>query len=195
MKSSKRVAIIGAGPMGLSIAYELTKKGIIADLYESDDRVGGMTATFDFNGIEIERYYHFHCLTDYDYFNLLKELGISDSVKWSYTKMGFWFKNKLQDWGSPQALISFKGIGPVIKIRYAIHAFYSSKLKNWHALDLIDGKTWIKKWIGRKAYNFFWKSLFDYKFYNYSSEISAAWIWSRIHRLSKSRKNIFLELL
>ncbi|MDR2408194.1 MAG: FAD-dependent oxidoreductase, partial [Bacteroidales bacterium] len=55
----KRIAIIGAGPMGLATAYYLTEKGFKPDLFECDDRVGGMSASFDFNGLTIEKYYHF----------------------------------------------------------------------------------------------------------------------------------------
>ena len=46
--------------MGLAVAYQLAKDGHEPVVFEADDRVGGMTATFDFNGLEIERYYHFH---------------------------------------------------------------------------------------------------------------------------------------
>ena len=43
----KQIAVIGAGPMGLMSAYELAKKGHQVTLYESDDRIGGMSAHFD----------------------------------------------------------------------------------------------------------------------------------------------------
>jgi len=39
--ASERVAIIGAGFSGLSVAYELKEKGVIADVYEARPRVGG----------------------------------------------------------------------------------------------------------------------------------------------------------
>ena len=34
----------------------------------------------------------------------------------------------------------------------------------------------------------FWMKLFKYKFFQYSDNISAAWIWSRIQELGKSRR-------
>jgi protoporphyrinogen oxidase len=40
-----------------------------------------------------------------------------------------------------------------------------------------------------------WRRLFDYKFYDYSNNLSAAWIWSRIRRIGRSRYNIFREKL
>jgi tryptophan 2-monooxygenase len=38
---NKKVAIIGAGAGGMSAAYELLKCGVVADVYEASDRVGG----------------------------------------------------------------------------------------------------------------------------------------------------------
>lgn len=58
-------AIVGSGPMGLMAAMELLKKGHQVDVYERDDRIGGMSADFDFDGLRIERYYHFICKTDF----------------------------------------------------------------------------------------------------------------------------------
>lgn len=38
---SKRVAIVGAGMAGMVAAYELLRCGIVADIYEASDRLGG----------------------------------------------------------------------------------------------------------------------------------------------------------
>ncbi|WP_152668836.1 FAD-dependent oxidoreductase, partial [Xanthomonas euvesicatoria] len=38
-----RFAIVGSGPMGLMAAMELLKKGHQVDVYERDDRIGGMS--------------------------------------------------------------------------------------------------------------------------------------------------------
>ncbi len=42
-----KVAIIGAGPAGLSCAYELAKRGVRVDVYEASNEVGGMCRTID----------------------------------------------------------------------------------------------------------------------------------------------------
>ena len=57
----KNFAIVGAGVMGLTLAYELIKKGYDITIFERDDRPGGMSASFDFDGLIIEKYYHFFC--------------------------------------------------------------------------------------------------------------------------------------
>lgn len=45
--SSKRIAIIGAGPAGITAAYELSKRGYDVELFEASDRVGGLSKSID----------------------------------------------------------------------------------------------------------------------------------------------------
>ena len=49
----RRAAILGAGPMGLTAAYELLKRGWHVDLCERDDRIGGMTASTELDGLKL----------------------------------------------------------------------------------------------------------------------------------------------
>ena len=82
MTHSKKIAVLGAGPMGLAVAYQLACDGYQPVVFEADDRLGGMTASFDFSGVDIERYYHFHCTSDLAFLQLLNELGIADQMHW-----------------------------------------------------------------------------------------------------------------
>lgn len=191
----KKIAVIGSGIMGLSTAYYLAKDGYDVTIYESEKEIGGMAVSFDFDGIDIERFYHFHCTSDYDYFDLLHELGLSEKLHWKSTKMGFWFNNQLQSWGNPVALLKFKGLSFVAKLRYGLHAFCSVKRNKWEDLDRLESTSWIKKWVGIEAWNKLWANLFSLKFFEYSENLSAAWIWSRIRRIGRSRYNIFKEKL
>jgi protoporphyrinogen oxidase len=191
----KKVAVLGAGPMGLAVAYQLARDGHHPVVYEADDRIGGMTAAFDFSGLKIERYYHFHCISDHAFLNVLSELGLSDKMNWVPTKMGYWYLNQLQAWGNPIALLKFRGLGLVAKFRYGLHAFLSTKRDDWKPLDKVDAVRWIQRWVGPEAYEVLWRRLFDYKFYDYTSNLSAAWIWSRIRRIGRSRYSLFKEKL
>lgn len=195
MSSQKKIAVLGAGPMGLAVAYQLAKDGHSPIVYEADDRVGGMTASFDFSGLEIERYYHFHCISDEDFLEVLEELKIDDKMHWVETKMGFFWNNKVSPWGNPVALLKFPGLSFIAKFRYGLHAFLATKRNNWKPLDRLEATSWIRRWVGKEAYSVLWQKLFDYKFYDYSNGLSAAWIWSRIRRIGRSRYNLFKEKL
>jgi protoporphyrinogen oxidase len=191
----QRIAILGAGPMGLAVAYQLVREGYQPVIFEADDRIGGMAAAFDFNGLRIERYYHFHCTSDSEFLQVLDELDIAEKMHWTETKMGYWFQDKVQPWGNPIALLKFKGLSLAAKFRYGLHVFLSTKRKDWRPLDPVEATGWIKRWVGNEAYEVLWKKLIEYKFYNYSNNLSAAWIWSRIRRIGLSRYNLFREKL
>jgi protoporphyrinogen oxidase len=193
----KKIAVIGAGPMGLAAAYELVKQGNQVDLYEFDDRIGGMSAHFNFNGMDIERYYHFVCGQDQPLFDLMDELNIRDKLHWVDTKMGYYYNGQLHKWGDPFSLLKFPHLDLISKLRYGAHMFFSSKRKKdqWKDLDSIDAVNWLKKGGGHKSYKILWERLFKLKFHHYTDNLSAAWIWARIRRMGSSRRSIFQESL
>lgn len=192
---SKRVAVLGAGPMGLAVAYQLVRDGHRPVLFEAGPRIGGMTTTFDFEGTSIERFYHFHATSDVDFFQLLDELGLGDKMRWKRTRMGIYYNGRVQRWGDPIALLLFRGLGLWSKIRYGLHAFTSVKRNKWDKLDGLEASGWVKKWVGQKAYDVTWRMLFDLKFYDYAHTLSAAWIWSRVRRIGRSRSSLLAEKL
>ncbi|HEX6590871.1 MAG TPA: NAD(P)/FAD-dependent oxidoreductase [Moraxellaceae bacterium] len=191
----QRIAVLGAGPMGLAVAYQLVRDGHHPVVFEADDRVGGMTACFDFAGLRIERYYHFHCISDSAFLQVLDELGLAQKMHWVETRMGYYYQRKLHAWGNPIALLKFPGLGLLAKFRYGLHAFLSTKRNDWRPLDKVEATGWIRNAVGDEAYEVLWRKLFDYKFYDYAGNLSAAWIWSRIRRIGRSRYDLFREKL
>lgn len=181
--------------MGLAVAYQLALDGQRPVVFEADDRVGGMTACFDFDGLSIERFYHFHCTSDTDFLQILDELGLADRMRWTETRMGYWFQGRVQPWGNPMALLSFSGLGLAAKLRYGVHAFLCTRRNDWRALDQLEATAWIRRWVGAEAYEVLWRRLLEYKFHHHAQSLSAAWIWSRIRRIGRSRYNLFREKL
>ena len=57
--------------MGLACAYTLARAGYKVTVFEADDRIGGLSAAVDFDGLSIERYYHFFCKPDEPLFEVL----------------------------------------------------------------------------------------------------------------------------
>ena len=190
-----RAAIIGAGPMGLAACLELAEQGLRPVLFEADDRVGGMSASFDFGGLELERFYHFHCTSDVDFLALLERLDLTHRFHWVETKMGYWYDGKVQGWGNPLALVKFRGLSWAAKIRYGAHAFSSVRRNRWRRLDQLQGSTWVRRWVGSEAWEVLWRRLFELKFYEMTDEVSAAWIWSRVRRIGRSRSSLMKEKL
>ncbi len=181
--------------MGLAVAWQLLRNGYAVTVFEADGVVGGMTACFDFSGVRIERFYHFICTPDQPLFDMLKELGIADCLCWRETRMGFFIKGVLYPWGNPLALLKFPALGWLGKLRYGLHAFVSTRRSNWQALDGQEAGQWIRRWVGKQAYEVLWRNLFDLKFYGDAHNLSAAWIWTRIKRVGSSRYSLMREKL
>ena len=185
-----RIAVVGAGPMGLAAAYELCRLGLKPVLFEADDRPGGMAASFDFAGMRLERFYHFHCIGDQAFLDLLGDLGLSDELEWRPIRVGFFVGGRLLPWGTARAVLRYRGVPVSARIRYLLHTAHCLTLLHWHHLDRINATTWLKRWLGEPGYSVFWEKLLAYKFYHHSEEISAAWIWSRLRRFGLSRRGL-----
>lgn len=197
---NERPVVIGAGPMGLTAAMVLAHKGRNPILLEADDRVGGMSASFNFDGRLIERYYHFINLPDEHLFSLLRELGMQDALRWRSTKMGFFRpdasgRDTMYPWSNPFALLAFPGVSPLTRLRYGAHAFRCKFYRDLTSLDDIDAADWIRKWEGSQGYEVLWRFLFEKKFFELANPLSAAWIASRVRRVANSRKSLMEESL
>ena len=192
---TRKLAIIGAGPMGLAAAYYACRLGYDVEVLEAADQPGGMAAHFDFGDLSIERFYHFCCKTDYDTFQLLAELGMPEATHWVGTRMGYFVDGALYPFGDPLSLLRFPKLQLVEKVRYAAMVFLASKRREWSALDRVSAREWFARWCGERAYRKLWEPLFRHKFHEFADTISAAWAWQRIKRLALSRRSIFQEEL
>lgn len=190
-----RVAVIGAGTMGLAAAHQALVEGHNVVVYEADRVPGGMAAHFDFDGLSIERFYHFVCKADRDTFALMRDLRIERALKWRKTSMGYFINGRQYPWGDPVSLLTFPTMGMLEKMRYGMFVFRTSRRANWSSLENRSAEDWIVRWCGRGSYDLLWKRLLDLKFYEYAGDISAAWLGARIKRVGTSRKSMFQEEL
>jgi protoporphyrinogen oxidase len=190
-----KLIVVGAGAMGLAAAYHAAKAGHQVLVLEAAPEAGGMAAHFDFDGLSIERFYHFVCKADAPTFELLDEIGLGDAMRWRATSMGLFAGGKLHEWGNPLALLKYSGVSLLTRLRYGLLAFVSTRRERWDALETQSAREWITRWSGREAYEKLWKPLFDLKFYEHADNVSAAWIWTRVKRIGRSRKSLFEEQL
>jgi protoporphyrinogen oxidase len=181
--------------MGLAAAFRAAKNGHQVDLIEAAPEPGGMAGHFNFDGVSLERFYHFVCRSDEPTFTLLNELGLASAMRWRPTSMAIFTGGKLHRWGDPLALLRFPHLSPLQKFRYGLFALVCVRRNRWPAIEHESARDWIVRWCGEGVYERLWKPLFGYKFYEYADDISAAWIWTRIRRVGRSRRSMMQEEL
>jgi protoporphyrinogen oxidase len=182
-----RIGIIGAGISGLSAAFALTRGGHHVEVFERDPEVGGLIATFDLQGARIERYYHFLCAGDQGYFDLCRDLGIDQRIRFKKTLTGFFYEGKEYPFSTALNLLRFDPIPFSQRLRFGLFTLEARLRTEWRQLDELVARPWLIDRIGRRAYEVIWRPLLALKFGELHTSISAAWVWHRLHRVARSK--------
>lgn len=185
--NSRRVGIIGAGISGLSAALALARQGHTVEIFQREASTGGLIATFDFDGVQIEHFYHFLCGGDYGYFTLAQELGLGQRLRFARARTGFYHDGTLYPFSTPIDLLRFSAIPFSQRIRFGLFALEAQLRKEWDQLDALAAKPWLIDRLGHRTYDVVWDPLLTLKFGEFYDKISAAWVWHRIHRVAKSK--------
>ena len=56
--SRPSVGIVGGGILGMTAAFRLAQAGVRVSLYERAPDLGGLVGSFDFDGTQVDRFYH-----------------------------------------------------------------------------------------------------------------------------------------
>jgi protoporphyrinogen oxidase len=181
--------------MGLAAALDLLEEGHHVEIFEAAERPGGLAGSFDFGPVRAEKFYHFLCGSDRVYFRWLHRLGISGRLRWRRTGMAVFRDQRLRPFGDPLSLLRFSPLSPSSRVRYGLHVLSAKRRSEWKELENVSARDWLLEGSGEEAYRVVWEPLLRQKFGSETDCISAAWIWSRIHRLASSRNRFFQERL
>jgi protoporphyrinogen oxidase len=175
----KKIAIIGAGPAGLTAGYHLIKNEFDVDIFESKKFVGGMSASIDMWGSKVDLGPHRFFSSDPRVNNFWLEI-IDGEFQMIKRKTRIYYKNKFFNYPLKpfNALIKLGIIDSIICLISYIKTFY---LKNKQLSNFED---WISKKFGKKLYEIFFKS-YSEKLWGIScKELSADFAKQRIKKFS-----------
>lgn len=190
-----KIAIIGAGYTGMIAAKELLKdKNNEITIYEANNYVGGMTATFDAYGTKLEYFYRHIFKSDSYVIDLVKELGLEDKLIWPKTHMGYYTDDKMYEFGTPISLLKFKPLKLWDKFRFGISVIKIKFIKNWKKLENISAYEWLIKNSGKNSFEKIWEPLLISKFGSKYKEISMSWMWGKMVLRSSSTSSDGEEL-
>lgn len=184
-----RIAVVGGGVSGLMATWELAQLGFEVELFEAADVLGGLASSFDFDGLRIERFYHFICRTDVTLIATIGRLGLADRLRWKRTHTGFFYEGRHYPFSHGLDVLRFSPLSWTEKLQFGWGVYRASRRSDWQALEQTPAKRWLVENLGPRAYEVVWDPLLRIKFDRHHDDISAAWMWHRIHRVARSRSS------
>lgn len=185
----KTWAIVGGGILGMTLALRLSEKGYKVTIFEAAGKVGGLTSSWEMDGVVWDRFYHVILMSDLNTRRVLKQIGLEDELRWVETKTGFYSHGKLYSMSNLIEFFKFPPINFVDKFRLGLTIFAASKIKDWHKLERIPVEKWLRKWSGKRVFEKIWLPLLKAKLGDNYKNTSAAFIWATIQRMYAARKS------
>lgn len=182
-----KVHVIGGGFGGLGVAYELCKRGVQPVVYEADDAPGGLAGTFDVGGTRLEKFYHHWFNNDTTALDLVRELGLEDSLVRRNSNTGSYYANRIHRLSSPLDVLRFKPLSLPDRVRLGLLAVKARRTTDYERLERITAQEWLVELGGRRVYDVVWKPLLVGKFGEYADQIAAVWIWNKLQLRGGSR--------
>jgi len=182
-----KIAIVGGGITGVSIAYFLSQNNVDITVFEKSPRLGGLLGSFRIGHVWLEKYFHHIFLSDTAIRKLIADIGLGPELFWKTTPMGFYISEKIYAFDKPLDLLRFSALSWLDRFRFGFQILRSGRNKDGLELDAITVQEWVTQAWSKDIYDQFWHPLLKGKFGDAANQISAAWLWGRIHARANSR--------
>ena len=175
------VAVIGAGALGLAAARRLAAGGARVTLFEREQRPGGLAAGVQIGPSWLDKFYHHIFGTDRRMIELVGELGLDRRLVWGRPPTALLSKGEIRRLDGVLEVLKFSPLSFPARVRMglAVAALKAIPNPNW-----LEGQTaarWLRRWMGREAYEVVWKPQLVGKFGSEAERIAMPWMWARIH--------------
>ncbi len=179
MESKSLTVIIGAGPAGLTTAYELNKKGQKSIIFEKADRVGGISRTETYKGYRFDIGGHRFFTKVGEVEQLWQEVMGKEFIK--VPRMSrIYYKNRFFSYPlEPYNALSNLGIINSVLIMWS---YFKAKVKPNPVEEYFE--QWVSNRFGKRLYETFFKTYTEKVWGIPCTEIRADWAAQRIKGLS-----------
>src|SRR5437879_9382586 len=178
--STKHVVVMGAGPAGLSAAYELTRHATPVTVIEQDPRqVGGSARPLEFIGCRFDVGRHRFFSKSAEIEALWTEV-LGDEIRPVSRLTRILYRGKFFDYPI-RASNAFLGLGPVETAR-CVASYAQARLHP--VVDPQSFEDWVSNQFGRRLFEIFFKTYTEKVWGIPTSELSADWAGQRIRGLN-----------
>src|SRR5258705_7482522 len=177
--SERRVVIIGAGPAGLSAAYELVKLDRSPIVIEKADKVGGLARTEDYHGFQFDMGGH-RFFTKVEAVNQTWREILGDKFLRRPRLSRIYYNRKFFDYPL-KPLNALIGLGLWQSI-FIVVSYVRWRIRPYPREDTFE--QWVTNRFGRRLFRTFFKSYTEKVWGIPCSELKAEWAAQRIKDLS-----------
>lgn len=179
ISDNSQITIIGAGPAGLTAAYELSKQGYSGTILESDDIVGGLCRTVVRDGYRFDIGGHRFFSKSAEITALWPEM-LGESMIRRPRLSRIFYAGKFYDYPL-KASNALKNMGPTTALACMTSYMKARVFPNRDPRTLEE---WVTNQFGKKLYSMFFKTYTEKVWGIPCSELSADWAAQRIKGLS-----------
>jgi len=184
-------AVLGGGISGLTSALHLVRLGHQVSLFETEESLGGLGASFAFGDLWLERFYHSILPTDRALLALLDRLGLADEVTWRPTAMGFVHRGRLHPLDTALDLLRFAPLPLLDRLRLGWLGLRIRALRpDEDALDGLPAPAWLESQIGARATRTLLRPLLAAKLGQNFDSVPALWLHHRLSREKNTRREV-----
>jgi protoporphyrinogen oxidase len=177
-----RTAVLGAGALGLTVAYRLARAGEEVTVYEREPLPGGLAAGFEVEpGMWLDRFYHHLFESDHNAIGLINEVGLGGDLVWRRPLTVTFRDGRTHQLDSPMSLLRFGPLPVADRLRMGAWLAYLRWLRGPDQLEGVTAAHWIRRRMGTRAYDVVWGPLLRGKFGALANDITMPWFWARVH--------------
>ena len=184
-----RIGIVGGGMLGMTLAHRLRAAGLHPTILEASREPGGLASSQAIGAYSWDRFYHVILLSDRELLSLLDELGLTDQLRWGYTRSGFFTDGAFHSLSSTLDFLTFPPLSLVEKARLAFTILHASRIRDPRPLERETAAAWLTRWSGTGTYERLWRPLLRSKLGENAEQASAAFIWAIIARMYAARRS------
>jgi len=183
------IHVVGGGIAGLAAAYRLQQRGYEATVLEASDDLGGLAATYETAGDDIERFYHHLSKSEETIVELAEELGLGDRVEWLVGKNAYYVDGVVHPLDTLPQIAAYPHLSLYDTFRLGLLTLEIDVRGGRPRFDTYDDleafedvpiKDFLLSHTTRGVYENFFEPLLDAKFGDRKDDVSAAWLLGRI---------------